>query len=299
MEWIYFNLAIVFFLAIDLFLHKDAKKIEFKEAITWSVIWIATALLFCVFLYYERGEKPALEFLTGYLLEKALSIDNLFVFMMLFAYFKTPKQYLHKVLFWGVFGAIIMRAIFIFAGIALIQQFHAILYLFGAFLIYAGIKMAIETSPAIEIEHNPVYKFFARFLPIQHQYEEGNFFVKKGTKWFATPLAATLLAVETTDLVFAVDSIPAVMSITLDPFIVYTSNILAILGLRSLYFALQGCLDQFRFLHYGLGAILAFVGVKMLLNDLYPISLTVSLGFISLAIIVSVVASTVIKEKKL
>lgn len=298
MEWVYFNLAIVFFLAIDLFMHKDAKKIELKEAITWSVLWITTALLFCVFLYYDRGQKTALEFLAGYLLEKALSVDNLFVFMMLFAYFRTPKESLHKVLFWGVFGAILMRAVFIFAGISLIQQFHAILYVFGIFLIYAGIKMFVETTPAIDIEQNPVYKFFAHFLPIQKEYEGSKFFVKKGAKWFATPLAATLLAVEVTDLVFAVDSIPAVMSITLDPFIVYTSNILAILGLRSLYFALQGCLDKFRYLHYGLGAILTFVGIKMLLIDVYPISLGVSLSFISLALIVSIVASSVIKEKK-
>ena len=194
MEWIYFNIAIVIFLGIDLFLHKDAKEISFKEALVWSFIWIGTALLFCLFLYYDRGSKPALEFLTGYLLEKALSVDNLFVFLMLFSYFKTPKQHIHKVLFWGVFGAILMRALFIFAGIALIQQIHAILYVFGAFLIYAGIKMTIETSPEIDIEQNPVYKLFSKFFRIQPEYEGGKFFVKKQHVWVATPTSRTLWA---------------------------------------------------------------------------------------------------------
>jgi tellurite resistance protein TerC len=298
MEWVLFNIAIIGFLAIDLFMHKNNKKIAFKEAITWSVVWICIALLFGFFIYFDRGQKSALEFYTGYLLEKALSVDNLFVFMLIFSYFKTPREYLHKVLFWGVFGAILMRAAFIFAGIALIEQFHAVLYLFGAFLVYAGFKMALDSEPQVEIEHNPVYRFFARFFPIQHQYEGSKFFVKKVTGWVATPLAATLLAVETTDLVFAVDSIPAVMSITLDPFIIYTSNILAILGLRSLYFALEGCLDTFRFLHYGLGAILAFVGLKMILSDIYKIPLGASLGFIALAIAVSIASSLLIKDEK-
>ncbi len=298
MDWVYFNIAIVFFLALDLFLHKDAKKISFKEAVLWSVIWITVSLLFCVFIYYERGHQPAVEFLTGYLLEKALSVDNLFVFIMLFTYFRTPKQYLHKVLFWGVFGAIIMRAIFIFFGISLIQNFHAILYLFGAFLIYAGYKMVFHSEQEIDVEKNPVYRMFARLFPIQKEYEDGKFFIKKNGVWIATPLAAVLLAVETTDLVFALDSIPAVMSITLDPFIVYTSNILAILGLRSLYFALEGCLDTFRFLHYGLGAILVFVGTKMLINDLFRISIWTSLTFICVVLVSSILASILIKEKK-
>lgn len=298
MDWVFFNIAIVIFLAIDLFLHKDAKKISFKEAVAWSVVWITISLLFCVFLYYERGPQPAIEFLTGYLLEKSLSVDNLFVFIMLFKYFHTPKQYLHKVLFWGVFGAILMRAAFIFLGISLIQHFHAVLYLFGVFLIYAGFKMAFHSEEEVDVEKNLVYRLFARFFPIQKEYEDGHFFVKKKGAWVATPLAAALLAVETTDLVFALDSIPAVMSITLDPYIVYTSNILAILGLRSLYFALEGCLDQFRFLHYGLGIILVFVGAKMVFSDLYPISIMTSLSVISAVLIVSVLASLLIKEKK-
>lgn len=297
MEWVIFNLAIVIFLGIDLFLHRGDKKVSFKEALLWSIAWISVSLLFCVYLYYARGPKPALEFLTGYLLEKSLSVDNLFVFMLIFSNFKTPKTHLHKVLFWGVFGAILMRALFIFAGISLIQNFHAILYIFGAFLVYAGCKMFIETAPEIEVEHNPVFRLFSRFFPMHPRYEGGAFFIKKEHRWYATPLAATLVAVEITDLVFAVDSIPAVMSITLDPYIVYTSNILAILGLRSLYFALEGCLDKFRYLHYGLGAVLVFVGIKMLMSDILPISLTFSLSFIAVALAISIIASFVIKEE--
>jgi tellurite resistance protein TerC len=229
-------------------------------------MWITLALSFNLGLYVWLGPRPALEFLTGYLIEKSLSVDNLFVFLLLFSYFRVDGQYQHEVLFWGIIGALVMRALFIALGVTLIHRFAWIIYVFGAVLIYSGIRMAFEKKKQIRPEKNPVLKLFRRLMPVTEDYEGGNFFVRRERRRFATPLLTVLVLVETTDLIFATDSIPAVLAITTDPFIVYTSNVFAILGLRALYFALAGAMDRFHHLHYGLALILAFVGTKMILT---------------------------------
>lgn len=262
--WIGFNVFVLAMLALDLgVFHRKAHVVKIKEALIWSAVWIALALLFNVGVYYWRGPQTALEFLTGYLLEKSLSVDNVFVFLLIFSYFRVPALCQHKVLFWGILGALIMRTVFIAAGIRLIQQFHWVIYVFGAFLIFTGIKMALQKDKEIYPEKNPVIKLFRRLMPVTQDHdEESRFFVRKAGRLHATPLFVALLVVETTDVIFAVDSIPAILAITRDPFIVYTSNVFAILGLRALYFALAGIMPMFHYLHYGLSAILVFVGVK-------------------------------------
>lgn len=267
--WATFNVMIVLLLGIDLFANRHAHVISIKEASLWSIFWIGLALLFNVYIYYARGPTDALNFLTGYLIEKSLSIDNLFVFLLIFNYFHTPKHLLHKVLFWGVFGAIIMRAIFIALGVTIITKFHWIIYIFGLFLIYSGIKLWQEKEKKIDFDTNMVIKFFRRIFPVSKNYIGDQFIAKVNGKHVATPLMLTLIAIEFTDLIFAVDSIPAILAITYDPFIVYTSNIFAILGLRSLFFALSGMMGLFYYLHYGLAAVLILVGLKMLLADVY------------------------------
>jgi tellurite resistance protein TerC len=290
--WVGFNLFVLAMIAIDLFvIHKDAKEVTIKQALLTSALWIALALTFNVGLYFALGKSAALAFFTGYLIEKSLSIDNLFVFLLLFKYFQTPKKYQYKVLFWGILGAIIMRALFIYFGLALIAAFGWVFYLFGAFLIYTGYKMAFTHTQEIDPKDNPILRLANKLIPINHAYEEDRFFVKKNNKWHATPLFAVLIAVESTDLIFALDSIPAVMAITLDPFLIYTSNIFAILGLRSLYFALSHMMGLFHHLHYGLAAILAFVGLKMLLAHYVEIPITLSLAFIALSLLASIIAS--------
>lgn len=298
--WIAFNLFIVIMIILDLFvLHRTAKAIGIKSALVTSAIWIGIALLFNLGIYHFAGKEAALNFLAGYLIEKALSIDNLFVFVMLFKYFSTPTEYQYKVLFWGILGAIIMRAAMIFGGIALVNTFDWILYIFGFFLIYTGIRMAIHKSEEIHPEKNLILLLLKKWMPIAHNYFKDNFFVKLDQKWHATPLFVVLMMVETTDLIFALDSIPAVMAITLDPFIIYTSNIFAILGLRSLYFALSNLISMFHLLNYGLAAILTFVGIKMLLGNYYHIPIGYALGFIAVAIAGSIIASILIPDKKL
>lgn len=290
--WIGFNVFVLAMLALDLgVFHRKAHVIRIKEALAWSVSWIALALLFNVGVYYLRGPQTGLEFLTGYLLEKSLSVDNIFVFLLIFSYFKVPALYQHKVLFWGILGALIMRAIFIAAGVTLIQQFHWIIYVFGAFLVFTGIKMAMQKDKEIHPEKNPVLKLFRRIMPVTQEYEESKFFVRRAGRVLATPLFVVLLVVETTDVVFAVDSIPAILAITHDPFIVYTSNVFAILGLRALYFALAGIMQLFHYLHYGLSAILVFVGVKMLIADIYKIPIGIALAVIAGILLFSVIAS--------
>jgi tellurite resistance protein TerC len=254
-------------------------------------------LLFNAGLYYWLGPQKALEFLTGYLIEKSLSVDNIFVFLLVFSYFKVPAQHQHKVLFWGVVGALLMRALFIALGVALIQRFHWIIYVFGAFLVFSGIKLAIEKDKEIRPEKNPILRLFHRLMPVTQTYEEGRFFVERSGRRVATPLFIVLLVVETTDVIFAVDSIPAIMSISLDPFIIYTSNVFAILGLRALYFALAGMMQSFHYLHYGLSAILVFVGLKMLLLDLYKMPVGVALGVVGAILAVSVVLSMLLPVK--
>lgn len=290
--WIGFNLFVLAMLALDLFVfHSNAKVVSIKQALIASSVWIGLALLFNYGVYLYLGKAAALDFLAAYLIEESLSVDNLFVFLMIFKYFHTPRHNQYKVLFWGVLGAIIMRACFIFFGIALVNTFHWVFYLFGAFLIYTGIKMALPSSEEIHPENNPVLNLLKKWLPFTNKYEGDRFFVRHGKTWLATPLFATLLTVETTDLIFALDSIPAVMAITLDPFIIYTSNIFAILGLRSLFFALSGMISLFHLLHYGLAAILIFVGLKMLLAHFVDVPIAVALGFIAIALSASIAAS--------
>lgn len=297
--WVAFNIFVLAMLALDLgVFHRTAHVVRFKEAILWSAFWVSLAFLFLLGIFFWRGREPALEFLAGYLIEEALSVDNLFVFLLIFSYFRVPSLYQHKVLFWGIVGALVMRAIFIVAGIALVQKFHWVIYLFGAFLIFTGVRMALQKDKEINPGKNPVLRLFQKFMPVTERYEEGKFFVKREGRRLATPLFVVLLVVETTDVIFAVDSIPAVLAITLDPFIVYTSNVFAILGLRSLYFALAGMMALFHYLHYGLSAILVFVGFKMLLANFYKMPIGLALGAIAGFLTISVIASIVHPRKE-
>jgi len=297
--WILFNAFVLLMLALDLgVFHRKTHEISLKEALTWTFVWISLALVFNAIIFYWRGRQQALEFLTGYLVEKALSIDNIFVFIMIFTYFQIPAKYQHKVLFWGVLGALLMRVVFIFAGVALIEKFHFAIYIFGALLIYTGYKMFYHNNAKIEPDKNPLIRFFKKFMPVTPQLHEDNFIVKLNGKRYATPLFLVLLLIESSDLIFAVDSIPAILAITQDQFIVYTSNVFAILGLRSLYFALAGIVHRFWLLSFGLAVVLVFVGIKMLLVDLYKIPIEWSLIFIATIIAGSIFLSLKIKRTK-
>jgi len=290
--WIAFGLFVIAMLALDLgVFHRRAHVIELKEALGWSVFWIALAVLFNIGVYIWFGSTAALEFLTGYLIEKSLSMDNIFVFVLIFSYFRVPALYHHKVLFWGILGALIMRFLFILAGVTLIQKFHWMIYVFGALLIVTGARMAREKDKEIHPERNPVLRLARRLIPITRRYVGGRFFIRKMGRTLATPLFVVVLVVETTDLVFAVDSIPAILAITRDPFIIYTSNVFAILGLRALYFALAGLVRLFHYLHYGLSIILVFVGVKMLISDFYKIPIGISLSVVASVLALSVLLS--------
>jgi len=287
---ILFNAFVLMMLAIDLgIFHRRSEKVTFRGAITWSLVWITLAMLFNGWIYYNMGEKPALEFLTGYLVEKSLSIDNIFIFVLLFTFFKVPEEYRHRVLFWGVIGALVMRALFIAVGAVLIAKFHWIIYLFGIFLVYTGYMMIKKSAADMHPEDNPLVRWFIKRGKVTNEYHGNRFFVTLQGKQLATPLFLCLLSIEFTDLIFAVDSIPAIFAITSDPFIVYSSNVFAILGLRSLYFALEGIISRFPYLRYGLAIILVFIGCKMLLVDLYKIPVIASLGFIALVLIISVI----------
>jgi tellurite resistance protein TerC len=296
--WVVFNLFVVAMLILDLgVFHRKAHEVRIREALFWSAFWIVLSLLFNLGIYFWHGRQAALEFLTGYLLEKSLSVDNIFVFLMVFTYFRVPYVHQHKVLFWGILGALIMRALFILTGIALIQKFHWIIYVMGGFLVLTGIKMATQKDEEINPERNPVLRLVRRLLPVTEDYESGGFFVRRSGRLFATPLFIVVLVVETTDVIFAVDSIPAILAITLDPFIVYTSNVFAILGLRALYFALAGVMKLFHYLPYGLSFILVFVGVKMLLVDIYKVPISMALGTVAGVLIISVIASILFPPK--
>ncbi|MBI3017051.1 MAG: TerC family protein [Deltaproteobacteria bacterium] len=276
--WVLFHVFIFSLLFLDLVVfHRKAHVIQVKEALLWSAFWISLALLFNVGIYFFKGPESALQFLTGYLLEESLSVDNLFVFIQLFLYFKIPALYQHKILFWGILGVVLMRATFILGGVALIQQFHWIMYVFGGFLVLTGLKMASGKEREIRPEKNPILRLFKHFIPVTTSYDGGSFFIKQHGKLFATPLFVTLLVVEMTDVVFAIDSIPAVLAISSDPFIVYSSNLMAVLGLRSLYFALAGMMTLFHYLKYGLSIILVFIGIKMLLSHVFHIPVLTSL----------------------
>lgn len=296
--WLLFGSVIFLVLVLDLgFFQKKIHETSIKEALVQSAAWIALALLFNVWIFFEKGQEASVNFLTGYLLEKSLSIDNLFIFLLIFSYFKVPRRYQHRILFWGILGAILMRALFIGAGVALIHRFEWILYVFGAFLIFTGIKLALEKDKEINPAKNPVLRLFRKIMPVTHQIEDHKFFIRQGSRWCATPLFVVLLVVESTDVVFAIDSIPAILGVTTDPFIVYTSNIFAILGLRALYFALAGVMQIFHFLHYGLAVILVFIGSKMLLADWFHIPVEMSLGIVVSVLLVSIVASAIWPQK--
>ena len=291
--WIGFTVFVIAMLALDLgVFHRKAHEIRMREALVWSVVWIGLALSFNAGVYFWFGHERALEFLTGYLIEKALSVDNLFVFLVLFSYFAVPRQLQHRVLFWGIIGALAMRAAFILAGATLIQHFHWVIYVFGAFLVFTGIKLlAAREDDSIHPERNIVLRVFRRIVPCVSDYRGARFSVRDAGRRYATPLLMVLVAIEATDIVFAVDSIPAIFAVTTDPFIVFTSNIFAILGLRALYFLLAGMIGKFRYLKVGLGLVLAFVGSKMLLVDFIHVPIAVSLVIVAILLSLSVLAS--------
>jgi tellurite resistance protein TerC len=291
--WVGFTIFVLGMLALDLgVFHRSAHAVSLKEAGIWSAVWITLALVFNALVYAFMGHEAGLQFLTGYLIEKSLSVDNIFVFVLIFSYFSVPAMYQHRVLFWGIFGALIMRAILIATGAALIERFHWVIYIFGAFLVFTGIRMAFHKNEELHLEDNPVVKLFKRFMSVVPEYHGQKFFVRHMGQLLATPLFVVLLLVESTDLVFALDSIPAIFAITTDPFIVYTSNVFAILGLRALYFLLAGVMDKFRYLKIGLSIVLVFVGLKMLAEAIHlSIPIHLSLGVIATVLVVSVLAS--------
>jgi len=313
--WIGFVVFVLIMLVLDLFVfHKRNTIVKVKEALWWSLFWIGLAAIFNIGIYYvvgnvasfELGRQKAVEFLTGYLIEESLSVDNLFVFIMIFGFFKIEPKYQHKVLFWGIIGAIIMRAIFIFAGVAIISRFAWVMYLFGAFLIYTGVKMVFENE---DDEYNPnenaLIRGFKKIFPVTDDMTIPEFFIRINNLLYATPFFIALLVIEASDLIFAVDSIPAVLSVSKDPFIVYTSNIFAILGLRSLYFALSGIMDYFHYLKYALSGILTFIGIKMCVNEFmnqfnysFHISNFASLGVIVTFLTASIILSVVVKNSQ-
>jgi tellurite resistance protein TerC len=290
--WLAFGLLVVGVLALDLGVgQRSDRAMSVREALRWSVLWIAVAVLFGVGINARLGGQKALEFFTGYVVELSLSADNIFVFLMLFTYFRVPDPYRHKVLLWGIIGALVMRGMFIAAGVTLIQRFHMVFYVFGALLIGSGVKMAFERGVEIHPERNPLLRLARRLLPVTKTYVGDRFFTFEGGRRYATPLFIVLLVVETTDLVFAIDSIPAVLAITQDPFIVYTSNIFAVLGLRAMFFALAGVVGMFHYLSVGLSAILVLIGAKMLLTDVVVVPTAVSLAAVAVILAVSIVAS--------
>jgi len=289
--WILFNLFVLSMLALDLgFLHRPGHAVKFREALVWSVVWVGLACVFAVLVYFWHGHAPAVEFVTGYVIELSLSVDNLFIFLLIFRYFRVSPDHQHKVLFWGILGALLMRGVFIVVGIGLIRKFHWITYIFGALLVYSGIKLFRQSDAGIEPENNPVLRLFRRWVPVTEDYE-GDKFVVRRMGLYATPLLVVLVVVETTDLLFATDSIPAVLAITLKPFIVYTSNVFAVLGLRSMYFVLAGMMEVFHYLHYGLAVVLILIGGKMMASDYFQISTGVALGVVGGVLLVSVLAS--------
>jgi len=291
--WAGFVVFVLAMLLLDLLvLNRKAHVVRMREALGWSAFWIALSLSFNYLVYRTMGRQAGLEFLTGYLIEKSLSVDNLFVFLLIFSYFKVPAQYQHKILFWGIIGALVLRAVFILAGAALLAKFHFLLYLLGAFLVYTGIKMALSADePEIDPEANPIVKFLGRHLPITNRIDGPEFFLRRNGILFVTPLFVVLVMVETTDVVFAADSIPAILAVSRDTFIVFTSNVFALLGLRAMYFALAGLMRLFHYLHYGLSLILIFIGGKLLLSEYVHIPMGIALGTVGVILFGSVLLS--------
>jgi len=307
--WIGFNVFVLAMLALDLgVFHRKAHAVSVKEATIWSVVWIALAMLFNlgIYLFWDKlvpdssysNNQAAISFFTGYLIEKSLSVDNIFVFVLLFTFFAVPAVYQHRVLFWGIISALLMRGSLIVVGATLLKEFHWIIYIFGAFLIFTGVRMALHRNEDMHPDQNPLVKFLRRIMPVTESYEGDHFFVRRAGKWMATPLFLVLVLIESTDLIFAVDSIPAIFAVTQETFIVYTSNVFAILGLRSLYFLLAGVVDKFYYLKLGLSVILVFVGTKMAIIDLYKIPVGLSLGVIA-AILTAAVVASLIRAKRL
>lgn len=289
--WILFNIFVAVMLALDLgVFHRSSQRPTLRQSLVWSGLWIALAGTFAIVIYAWQGRGAALEFSTGYVIELSLSADNLFIFLLIFRYFKLPEVEQYRVLFWGIIGAILMRAVFIFAGVGLIRRFHWIIYAFGLLLVYSGLRLVLQRGAQVDPEKNPVLRLFRRLFPVTDEYVGGKFFVQR-EKRYATPLLLVLLVIETTDVIFAIDSIPAVLAITLNTFIVYSSNIFAILGLRSLFFALSSLMDIFEYLHYGISCVLIFVGTKMLISHYYTIRTDISLAVIGAILLVTIVAS--------
>ena len=298
--WILFNLFALSLLVVDLrVFHRPGHVVGFREALGWSAMYVLLAVIFAALLYFWQGHQATLEFVTGYVLELSLSVDNLFVFLLIFHYFAVPEAQQHRVLFWGIVGALVLRGIFIGAGVGLIHRFHWVLYLFGALLIYSGIRVCTSGDRQVDPAKNPMVKMVRRWVPVTSDYRDGKFFVRvaeEGGHRYATPLLIVLLVIETTDVMFAVDSIPAILAITLNAFIVYTSNVFAILGLRSMYFAVAGLMKVFRFLHYGLGIVLTLVGVKMLAADRFRPPISIMLAVIAGVLLVSIILSIAFPE---
>ena len=310
-RWVLFNAFVLAMLALDLFVfHREAHRVRVREAAGWSAVWVGLAIAFGAGVYFLMGPDVGARYFTGYLVEKALSVDNIFVFVLIFSYFRVPPQYQHRVLFWGILGALVMRGVMIAAGAYLVSRFHWILYVFGAFLVVTGIRMATQSEHQIEVESNPMLRLLRRFVPITDLYHGARFFVRpheleasdtvtkrSRSPWIATPLFVVLVLVESTDVVFALDSIPAIFTITQDPFIVYTSNIFAILGLRSLYFLLAGVVHKFHYLKLGLSSVLVLIGIKMLIEEWYEVPIGLSLGVVAAILVLSVVASLIWPKK--
>jgi len=295
--WILFNVFVAAMLALDLgIFHRRTQTLRLRQALAWSALWIGLAAVFAALLYVWQGHQAALEFSTGYVIALSLSADNLFIFLLIFRYFRLPEPEQYRVLFWGIIGAIVMRAAFIVAGVGLIRRFHWVIYLFGLLLVYSGVRLLFQRGAQVDPERNPVLRMFRRLTPVTDDYVGGKFFVRR-ERLYATPLLLVLLVVETTDVIFAVDSIPAVLAITLNTFIVYTSNIFAILGLRSLFFALSSLMDMFKYLHYGISCVLVFVGFKMLLSHYYVIRTDVSLAVIGGILLITIVASALHRKQ--
>jgi len=290
--WAMFTGIVLLLMALDLGLfHRKAHAVGVREALIWSLVWVILSIAFGSWIYREFGAQRGLEFFTGYLIEYSLSVDNVFVFVLIFSYFSVPAKLHHRVLFWGILGALIMRAFFILAGAVLMESFHWMIYVFGGFLVFTGFKILKQGDTEVEPERNPVVRLFQRIVPMASGYESGTFFVRRSGKLLATPLALVLVTVETTDLVFATDSIPAIFGVTRDPFIVYTSNICAILGLRSMYFLLAAVIDRFAYLGTGLGMVLMFIGTKMLISGYFHIPIALSLGIVAAILAGSVILS--------
>jgi len=303
--WVAFNALILSLLALDLgVFHKKGHAVGMREALTWSAVWVSLAVCFGMGIWWQLGREPALEFFAGYLVEEALSVDNLFVFILVFGYFKVPPAYQHRVLFWGILGALVMRGAMIATGALLLERFHWIIYVFGAFLVVTGIRMALQDDSEIAPEANPILRLLRRYIPVTTQFHGDRFFVRQAprpgdaVRRMATPLFVVLVLVETTDVVFALDSIPAIFGVTRDPFLVYSSNVFAILGLRSMYFVLASVIGTFHLLRYGLSLVLAFVGAKMLLSELYPIPIGAALGTVAVLLAGSVLLSLVIPPRE-